>query len=148
MRERGLTARTVTSEASRWGIGIAAAFVPAALWAGIAAAAPPPVTIPVDPDSFQIGQGGAGPFGFMNNLTRSNFLLGDMWGLRTWLSQYGMSLAVQETSEVLGNANGGVRQGTAYDGLTQMILQLDTQRAFGLYGGLANVSALYVHGSN
>jgi porin len=143
-----LTARTVTSEASRGGFSVAAAAVSVALSAGIAAAAPPPVTIPVDPDSFQTGAAGEGPFGFMNNLTRSNFLLGDLWGLRTVLSRYGMALAVQETSEVLGNATGGVRQGTGYDGLTQMILQLDTQRAFGLYGGLANVSALYVHGSN
>jgi porin len=138
--------RAFSVEARRT-FSVAAAGMTVALGSGIAAAAPPPVTIPVDPDSFQAGEG-AGPFGFMNNLTRSNFLLGDMWGLRTFLSQYGLSLAVQETSEVLGNANGGVRQGTAYDGLTQMIMQLDTQRAFGLYGGLANVSALYVHGSN
>ena len=33
-----------------------------------------------------------------------------------------------------------------YDGLTQGIVQLDTQRAFGWHGGLLNVSALQVHG--
>jgi porin len=71
-----------------------------------------------------------------------------MWGLRTLLSKYGMSLAVSETSEVLGNVSGGVAQGFDYDGLTQMILQMDTQRAFHWYGGIFNVSALQVHGHN
>jgi porin len=110
-------------------------------------AAPPPVSIPVDPDSFQ-GPVSSGPFGFLNNLTRSNYLLGDMWGLRSWLSGYGISFALVETSEILGNASGGARKGFEYDGLTQAVLQLDTNRAFGHYGGLFNVSALQLHGRN
>jgi porin len=88
------------------------------------------------------------PLGFLTGISRSSYLLGDMWGLRPWLSQYGMSLAISETSEVLGNASGGVKQGAAYDGLTQMILQLDTQRAFNWYGGTFNVSGLQIHGNN
>ena len=121
------------------------------LWAGAAVAAPPSISIPVEPESFQPSQPGvtaAGPFGFLAGISRSNYLLGDMWGLRTLLSQYGMSFALQETSEVLGNSTGGVRQGFEYDGLTQMVLQLDTQRAFGWYGGTFNVSALQIHGRN
>lgn len=73
-------------------------------------------------------------------------MLGDMWGLRSMLSRYGISLAVQETSEYLGNTTGGTKRGFDYDGLTQMVLQLNTQRAFGYYGGLLNVSALQIHG--
>jgi len=119
-----------------------------AVWASAGIAAPPPVVIPVDPDSYQSGGPTGGPFDFLYNLKRSNFLLGDMWGLRTALSKYGMSLAVQETSEEIGNVTGGTRQGAAYEGLTQAILQLDTQRSFGWYGGLANISGLYVHGRN
>ena len=88
------------------------------------------------------------PFGFLNGLSRSGYLLGDMWGLRPWLSQYGMSLAISETSEVLGNVSGGVKQGAAYDGLTQMALQLETEKAFHLYGGTFNVSGLQIHGRN
>jgi porin len=57
-----------------------------------------------------------------------------------------MTLAVQETSEVLGNVTGGIHQGFEYDGLTQMVLQLDTNRAFNWYGGTFNVSALQIHG--
>jgi porin len=75
-------------------------------------------------------------------------MLGDMWGLRPALAQYGISIAIQETSEVLGNVTGGAQRGAAYDGLTQMALQLDTQRAFGWHGGTFNASALQIHGNN
>jgi porin len=84
--------------------------------------------------------------GFLTELARSNYLLGDMAGLRPFLSKYGLSLSIQETSEVLGNVTGGVRQNFEYDGLTQMVLQMDTQRAFGLHGGTFNVSGLQIHG--
>jgi len=111
-----------------------------------ALAAPPPLSVPISADNSQSGdQSGSD---FLANLKRSNFLLGDMFGLRKELSKYGMSLAVQETSEVLGNLSGGVHRGFDYDGLTQAILQLNTQRAFGWYGGTFNISALQVHGRN
>jgi porin len=110
-------------------------------------AAPPPLSIPIS--SEQSPNGAAADAGsFLSNLKRSNFLLGDMFGLRKTLSGYGIDLAVQETSEMLGNVTGGTRKGVQYDGLTQAILQLDTQRAFGLHGGLFNISALQIHGQN
>ncbi len=86
--------------------------------------------------------------GFMTGIGRRSGLLGNEWGLRKWLSKYGASLNVFETSEALGNFTGGTRRGVEYDGLTQMIFQVDTQRAFHLYGGTFNVSALQIHGSN
>ncbi|HXZ02970.1 MAG TPA: carbohydrate porin [Stellaceae bacterium] len=129
-------------------LGFALAVASLCLWAGAATAAPPPISIPVDTESFETNPAGRGPFAFLYTLERSNYLLGDMWGLRTLLSQYGMSLGVLETSEILGNATGGSRTGAEYDGLTQMVLQLDTNRTFGLYGGLFNVSALDIHGRN
>ena len=90
----------------------------------------------------------SGPFGFLSTASRSSNLLGDMWGLRPFLSQYGMTLSVVENSELFGNLSGGVRQGFEYNGLTTATLQLDTQRAFGLNGGLFNASALQIHGGN
>jgi porin len=78
---------------------------------------------------------------------RSN-LLGDMGGLRPWLGRYGITFSLQETSEVLGNFTGGIHQGSTYDGLTQMSLGLDTQKAFGWAGGTFNVSALQIHGNS
>jgi porin len=112
-------------------------------WLHPALAAPPSLSVPSDED-FQSDQNGAGSF--VDRLYRSNLLLGDMGGLRTELSKYGISLAIEETSEVLGNVTGGTRKGADYNGLTQMLLQLDTQRAFGWYGGTFNISALQIHG--
>ena len=85
---------------------------------------------------------------FFTGIARRDTLLGNMWGLRPWMSQYGLSLSILETSEVLGNVSGGYQQGADYDGLTQMILQLDTEKAFHFYGGTFNVSALQIHGRN
>jgi porin len=86
--------------------------------------------------------------GFATGLwTRSN-LLGDAWGLRTFLGNYGITVGLQETSEILGNVTGGSRNGFDYDGLTILSLGLDTQKAFGLEGGTFNVSALQIHGRN
>ena len=75
-------------------------------------------------------------------------LLGDVFGIRSTLGRYGITIAATEQSEVLGNATGGLRQGAAYDGLTTVTLQLDTLRAFGILGGTFNVSALQIHGRN
>jgi porin len=109
-------------------------------------AAPPPLSVPT---SGQANADGTPAYsGILGDLDRSNFLLGNLFGVRSFLSKYGISLAIQETSEMLGNATGGIHRGADYDGLTQAIMQLDTQRAFGLYGGLLNISALQIHGRN
>jgi porin len=82
--------------------------------------------------------------GFWNRQT----MLGDIGGLRPWLGQYGVSFGLTETSEILGNVRGGLARGADYDGLTTATVAIDTQKAFGLPGGLFNVSALQIHGSN
>jgi porin len=132
--------------------GLAASCISAWLSAGPAVAAPPPLLVPGEIEALQPnpaeGGAGEGPFGFLTGISKSGNLLGDMWGLRPLLSKYGISLAVSETSEVLGNVTGGVRQGFEYDGLTQMAVQLDTQQAFGWYGGTFRASALQIHGRN
>ena len=110
-------------------------------------AAPPPIVISAGNTDGQPAPSG-GLFGFLGGIDRSSALLGDMWGLRSNLSKNGMTLSVQETSEYLGNTSGGTKQGFEYDGLTQAVLQLNTQRAFGHYGGLFNISALQIHGKN
>ena len=75
-------------------------------------------------------------------------LLGDIGGLRSALGNYGITLGLQETSEVLGNITGGIRHGATYDGVTQLGLGIDTEKAFGITGGIFNVSALQIHGRN
>ena len=109
-----------------------------------APATPPPIAVPSETESTNQ----TAPTGFLTGIERSSYLLGDLWGLRPQLSKYGMSLVILETSEALGNVSGGANQGFEYDGLTQAILQLDTQRAFHLYGGTFNISGLQVHGDN
>jgi porin len=140
---------TAPSAGARPDLGERLARLTAATCLGLAPvaafAAPPPVAIPTE-ESVQQPGASTGPFNFFNGITRRDTMLGDWGGLRSTLSQYGISLAVQETSEVLGNLTGGTHKGFDYDGLTQMILQLDTSRAFGWHGGLFNVSGLQIHG--
>jgi porin len=90
----------------------------------------------------------AGPLDFLNSSLQSPNLLGDMWGLRPALAKYGVTLSVIENAETFGNLTGGVRQGFEVNGLTTATVQLDTQKAFGLNGGLFNVSGLQIWGGD
>ncbi len=136
-----------SSRAGRFKAGVVAAgAVTVFLYAGAAGADPSSDNPGGSADRSQIAAPPA--LDLWSSVARSSQLLGDMGGLRTWLGVYGMTLSVTETSEVLGNLTGGVRQGFEYDGLTTATLQLDTQRAFGWQGGTFNVSALDIHGRN
>jgi porin len=81
-----------------------------------------------------------------SGLWGSSSLFGDMGGLRTDLGRFGIAIGLQETSEVLGNPTGGVRLGVIYEGVTEMSLGLDTEKAFGWQGGVLNISAFQIHG--
>ncbi|SIT50736.1 Carbohydrate-selective porin OprB [Paraburkholderia piptadeniae] len=94
--------------------------------------------------SDQAAQAPAAPTGLWE---RPN-LFGDMGGLRPWLGHYGITLNLQETSEYLNNLSGGTTRGGAYDGLTQLGVGVDLEKAVGLTGGSFNVSALQIHGTN
>ena len=78
-------------------------------------------------------------------LAQSN-LFGDMAGARSWLGARGITYGINETSEVLGNPVGGLRQGADYEGLLTISAGLDTEKAFGWKGGTFNVSALWIQG--
>ena len=78
---------------------------------------------------------------------RSN-LLGDMGGLRSLLGDYGVTIGLQETSEVLGNVTGGAQKGFVYAGVTLLGIGVDAGKAFGLEGGTLNISAFQIHGGN
>ena len=106
-------------------------------------AVPPPMSIPASGDELESSRGA---FGFLDGVNRSPALLGDMWGLRKSLSNYGITLGIQDIEEYLGNTMGGAKQGFGYDGITQVVLQMDTNRGFGHYGGLFNASFLNIRG--
>ncbi len=73
-------------------------------------------------------------------------LLGDMGGLRPALARHGIHFTLLDTENLLGNVAGGVKQGATLQGLTTATLRVNTAKAFGLPGGLFNVSALQIHG--
>ncbi|MGI4977944.1 MAG: carbohydrate porin [Janthinobacterium lividum] len=106
--------------------------------------------IPGPGDSTRPFGTGPSPFqpGFATGLFRASRpnLLGSLYGLRTILDGYGIALGLQETDEVFGNATGGLRRGADYNGLTTMSVGVDTAKAFGLEGGILNVSAFQIHG--
>ncbi len=78
----------------------------------------------------------------------ADLLLGDLGGLRPFIGQYGVTLDLSETSEVFGNLTGGLRRSFDTAGLTTVALDLDTQKAFGWFGGTLHASALQIHGIN
>jgi porin len=90
----------------------------------------------------------AQPTDFWTGIWYRQNLLGDMGGLRPWLGKYGVTFQLTETSEYLANLRGGLHTGGTYDGLTTATLQVDTSKALGIPGGLFNISALQIHGSN
>jgi porin len=75
-------------------------------------------------------------------------LLGNLGGVRAALDNYGISLGLQNTSEVFDNPTGGRVQGAVFDGENMMSLGVDLEKAIGLNGGIFNISALqnYGHG--
>lgn len=82
------------------------------------------------------------PKGFWD---RAN-LTGDWGGVRTRLSDRGITFGLSDLNETLGNASGGTRRGVIYEGLTEMSMGLDTGKAFGWEGGTFNVSAVQIRG--
>src|SRR5215831_7220320 len=72
-------------------------------------------------------------------------LVGDNGGLRPWLADYGVSLALSETSEVLSNVTGGIRHGIIYEGLTDAGLLFDLRTKY-QWPGVFYVRGFQIHG--
>ncbi len=76
-----------------------------------------------------------------------NNLLGGIGGVRPTLAAHGLSLAVTDTSEVLGNPTGGLRRDAVFEGLGFASLSLDGGRAGLPWDGFsALVSAWGIYG--
>jgi porin len=88
----------------------------------------------------------AGSPGFFTGIWRRDTLLGDAGGLRTALGRHGVTVQLTDVEEWLGNPTGGFQRGITYDALTTLTVQLDTLKAFGWEGGLANISGLQIRG--
>ncbi len=81
-----------------------------------------------------------------DGLFERDTLLGDVGGLRGALSDKGVTITLIETSENLNAISGGVRQRAIYEGRTELGLDIDFEKAFGLHGGLFHVNAYQIHG--
>ncbi len=112
------------------------------------APAPGEETPPAAPETRQATPGGEQAEAESSRLglwERGN-LLGDPGGVRAALANLGVTFGLNEQAEVLGNPTGGVRQGAIYEGLLTMSVGVDTQKAFGLPGGIFNASAYQIQG--
>jgi porin len=67
-------------------------------------------------------------------------LLGDWYGVRTWLEDHGITPTLTFVMDALGNPSGGVRQGFRQASDLGLDLNFDLERLFGLTGGSFEVS--------
>ena len=73
-------------------------------------------------------------------------LSGDWGGLRTRLEQSGLTIGLQEQSELWGNATGGLSRGGAYDGLLTLSVAVDLEKAIHWPNASLSASAFQIHG--
>ena len=127
---------------------LAVALVAAAPALAQPAPAPGEETPPAAPETRQATPGGeqAETESPKLGLWERGNLLGDPGGVRTALAKLGITFGINEQAEVFGNATGGVRQGAIFEGLLTMSAGLDTEKAFGLPGGIVNASAYQIQG--
>lgn len=70
---------------------------------------------------------------------------GDPLDFRTRLAGVGITYGVKYTGEVLGNPSGGIKRGSAYDGLVSAFLDVDYERLAGWKGLKGHVSGYQIH---
>lgn len=135
-------------QARRFALALALAILPLATHAqtapgsaGQAQPAEPPA------QRTQTSQPGAQPTGTAaQSIWNQDTLTGNWGGLRQILQDDGITVALQEQSEVWDNLAGGFRQGTAYDGLTTASLRLDLAKLAGWTDATFFVSGYQIHG--
>jgi porin len=83
---------------------------------------------------------GAGDFWEQDTLS------GDWGGLRSRLEKAGLTIGLQEQSELWGNVTGGLSRGGAYDGLFTLSVAVDLDKAIHWPNASLQASALQIHG--
>ncbi len=86
------------------------------------------------------------PLPTKSDVTTSTTLLGDWEGLRPLLDNYGISFTLNQTSDYLGNTQGGIKQGFVYDGLLDLELDIDLNKAMGWQGGKIHLTGYGIQG--
>ena len=75
-------------------------------------------------------------------------LLGDWGGLRPLLDDYGINFSLHQTSDYVGNTQGGMRQGFVYNGLLNLEVDYDLNKAVGWRGAKLHLSGYGIQGQN
>lgn len=73
-------------------------------------------------------------------------LFGDLGGIRKKLEDKGVSIYATDTSEVLANPTGGIKQNATFEGNLLVILGVDMSKLVGWPGGKFNVSGYDIYG--
>lgn len=75
-------------------------------------------------------------------------LLGDWWGLRPLLDDYGINFSLHQTSDYVGNTSGGIRQGFVYNGLLNLEVDFDLNKSLGWRDAKLHISGYAIQGQN
>ena len=70
---------------------------------------------------------------------------GDPFDVRKDLAEDGITYGITYTGEVLGNPSGGIKQGSAYDGLVRAYVDIDFNKLVGWVGLSSHVSGYQIH---
>lgn len=81
---------------------------------------------------------------FMRFATR-DYLLGDWGGLRTKLKEHGVDFEFVYFGAVPSNLEGGIKEGSVYEGAFMMLMDLDSEKLVGYPGGQLHVGGLSIH---
>lgn len=73
-------------------------------------------------------------------------IIGDPSSLRSRMHDYGVRFSLQDVEELWGDVAGGRSRGASYNGMTAMMLTMNTGPLPGWRNGLFNVSALQIRG--
>jgi len=73
-------------------------------------------------------------------------LTSDWGGARSTLEDAGVAPSLSWTGEVLGNPSGGMEQGTVYEGLVELDLDLDMNKIAGWNGATIHASGYWIQG--
>lgn len=74
-------------------------------------------------------------------------LTGDWNGYRNWLRDEGITFTITQTSDALANVSGGLRIGSAYDGVFELQGDFDMDRLIGWTGGKIHISGYAIQGN-
>ncbi|MGY8654363.1 MAG: hypothetical protein ACKVJX_12160, partial [Verrucomicrobiia bacterium] len=93
-----------------------------------------------------IGAGAGSAVGADGLLERER-LTGDWFGARDTLATKGLQFEMNYTAEYLANLTGGLKQGSTYNGMAHLSLNMDLQELTGAWkGGSLYVSGMSLHG--